>query len=566
MTGFRNSYSHGRSLPSNNEAEYYADPAVGPNPFSVQNGALTITARPTKPGEQAGGLPYTSGMITTENSFAQNQGYFEIRAQTPSTKGFWAAFWMLPEGGAGNPELDVLEQPNNLGSSSYWSYANFGDANKGGGSNDTGQELSAGYHRYGLMWTPTAITYYFDGQQIGQSFPPPAGYASKMFLIANLAVGGAGGWPGQPVGTPTAEYKIDYIRAFSLDPAVSTVAMQAISSPDGVDTRPILTATPTPTPPGPIGSGPDTLTLNTAEDAYQGDAQTVTDTTPVILEVVAPPVVVTPPPVVVMPDPAPPVVSPPATPPVEPPVIAEPSAPPVLGLPAAPPAAPQVIAQPEAPPVAPPVAVVPRAPIVTPPAAVVTPPAPVPAVDNFTVANITAGTIAGSTGAAADGRNGIARTLISGSDDSLVVTSRIPNVFIRTGDGNDAISTWEGGGTNVLDGGEGSNFLTGCAGADTFFLDARGANAAIWSTVRNLGAGDRATVWGVTKRDMALIWTNGQGAAGAEGLTLHTMEHGDKAWASMTFSGYGTNDLTNGRLAMSFGCNDGGEYMHVRAA
>ncbi len=495
MTGFRNSFSYGRSLPSNNEAEYYADPAVGPNPFAVQNGALTITARPTKPGEQAGGLPYTSGMITTENSFAQNQGYFEIRAQTPSTKGFWSAFWMLPEGGAGNPELDVLEQPNNLGSSSYWTYANFGDANKGGGTNDTGQELSAGYHRYGLMWTPTAITYYFDGQQVGQSFPPPAGYASKMFLIANLAVGGAGSWPGQPVGTPTAEYKIDYIRAFSLDPAVSTVAMQAISSPDGVDTRPILTAAPTPTPQGPIGSGPDTLTLNMAEDAYQGNAQTVTDTTPVILEVVAPPVVVTPPPVV------PPIVVPPA-------------------------------------PVAP----------------------------NFAVSNQTTGAQSVATGNAYTGPvGGLARELILITPDNLAVVSFTPNVFIHTGSGTDAINVWAGGGNNVVDGGEGSNYLVGGVGRDTFFLDARGdVSKPIWDTVRNLGSGDAATLWGVTPQNFALNWQDNQGAAGATGLTLHATRAGG-ATVSLTLSGYATNDLTNGRLALNFGENAGGKYLYVAA-
>ena len=35
-----------RTLPANHEAEYYSDPSVGENPFSVNNGVLTISATP----------------------------------------------------------------------------------------------------------------------------------------------------------------------------------------------------------------------------------------------------------------------------------------------------------------------------------------------------------------------------------------------------------------------------------------------------------------------------------------------------------------------------------------
>jgi hypothetical protein len=270
--GYRNDFSYGRTLYSNNEAEYYIDPALGSTPFSVANGALTITAQPAVPGQDTSGLPYASGMISTENSFSQNQGYFEIRAQTPDVHGFWAAFWMLPTTDAGFPELDALEQPNLEGNNAYWTYANLGDQNKGGGFNDTGTDLSAGYHTYGLMWTATTITFYLDDLQIGPTVAVPAGFTQKMFMIANLAVGGAGSWPGQPVGTLTAQYNIDYIRAYSADPLVPAVALQPISSPDGVDTTPSYLA-PGPIVPVPVGLGADLLVLTISEDNWQGDAQ-----------------------------------------------------------------------------------------------------------------------------------------------------------------------------------------------------------------------------------------------------------------------------------------------------
>src|ERR1700745_421736 len=82
-------YFGGRSLPSNGEHEFYSDSSVGTNPFSVQNGALDITA---KPGVPAG---YTSGRTTPEGSFSQTYGYFEMRAELPQGQGFWPAFWLL---------------------------------------------------------------------------------------------------------------------------------------------------------------------------------------------------------------------------------------------------------------------------------------------------------------------------------------------------------------------------------------------------------------------------------------------------------------------------------------
>ena len=270
--GFSNSYTFGRTLASNYEAEYYVDPNAGPSPFSVQNGELTITAQPALPGQYTAGLPYSSGMISTEGSFSQNTGYFEIRAETTGVHGFWPAFWMLPVGGAGNPELDVMEQPNLEGNNSYWSYANPSDQFKGGGFNDTGEDLSAGYHSYGLLWTTTSVSFYLDGLQVGPTVAMPPNFTQQMYLIANLAVGGAGSWPGQPTGIVTAQYKIDYIRAYSLDPAVPAVALQPISSPDGVDTTPSYTA-PLPIVPATLGAGPDVLVLTIAEDYWQGDAQ-----------------------------------------------------------------------------------------------------------------------------------------------------------------------------------------------------------------------------------------------------------------------------------------------------
>jgi Ca2+-binding RTX toxin-like protein len=116
--------------------------------------------------------------------------------------------------------------------------------------------------------------------------------------------------------------------------------------------------------------------------------------------------------------------------------------------------------------------------------------------------------------------------------------------------GTDAIAVSSG--TNVIDGLTGSNFLTGGSGSDTFFVDDRGPQADIWSTVNNFHSGDSATIFGVTKSDFNLAFADGQGAAGFTGLTLHATAPGVPI-ASLTLVGFTSVDLNNGRLSVSFG-------------
>ena len=148
--------------------------------------------------------------------------------------------------------------------------------------------------------------------------------------------------------------------------------------------------------------------------------------------------------------------------------------------------------------------------------------------------------------------------------DGIVLAASAPNVFLRSGSGNDALQV--SAGQNVLDAGTGSNFLTGGSGADTFFRDARGAAEAIWSTVVGLGAGDAVTVWGVSQASASFAWVEGAGAPGFTGLTVHVTPTGGPV-ASLTLAGLVDADRTNGRLAVLFGTDggSGSDYMYVFA-
>src|SRR5882672_7706165 len=106
---------NGGTLSGNGEQEWYINSMYAPTssvkPWTVNSGILTLTAAPAASSIQPliNNYQYTSGMVTTYNSFSQTYGYFEMRAQLPQGQGLWPAFWLLPEDGSWPPEIDVME-------------------------------------------------------------------------------------------------------------------------------------------------------------------------------------------------------------------------------------------------------------------------------------------------------------------------------------------------------------------------------------------------------------------------------------------------------------------------
>ncbi len=204
------------------------------------------------------------------------------------------------------------------------------------------------------------------------------------------------------------------------------------------------------------------------------------------------------------------------------------------------------------------------------------PPPPASGVEQFLVTNITTGVSDWENGQAYEGPvAALQNQFVTVTADNVNITATKPNNFIHTGSGNDAIdvSLFQGdGGTNVVDGGAGSNFIkvNEFNSATTVFIDNRVAIADTWNTVLDFHKGDAATIYGVTPSATTLDWEDGQGADHFTGLTLHAIEQG-KPIASLTLVGgrygaYTKADLGNGRLGVSFG-NDpasGSSYMHIQ--
>jgi len=165
---------------------------------------------------------------------------------------------------------------------------------------------------------------------------------------------------------------------------------------------------------------------------------------------------------------------------------------------------------------------------------------------------------------------GLTSDIIIATSDNINVTAEIPNVFIKTGSGEDAIDVSKVNGSNIMDGSTGSNFLTGGTGLDTFYVDDRNAAQPIWSTLVNFHSGDNATIWGITANDFQLSWADNEGAANAKGLT-GTFTGAGTSTAVITLAGLTTANLTNGSLSISYGKTadlpnlPGSDYMLIHA-
>jgi len=178
---------------------------------------MTISARrPAADLPYLGGYRYTSGVLTTQSSFAQTYGYFEVRARFRRARAV-ARLLAAPQDNTWPPEADVMEQ---IGSSnSYVSNGVHSAVNNAVYVHGTyvNANTSQGFHTYGMDWTPQTITFYFDGQQTYQ-VATPADMNKPMYMLLDSRSRHLARLPDATTNWSAADYKIDYVRAYSHDP------------------------------------------------------------------------------------------------------------------------------------------------------------------------------------------------------------------------------------------------------------------------------------------------------------------------------------------------------------
>jgi hypothetical protein len=218
--GDQNGWSSRTLKQANDGQECYVDPAFGYDPFKIDGGVLSLSADHMPPALSAkcDGQPYTSGLLTTEKSFSQLYGYFEIRTKLPFGKGLWPAFWMVPiRDKTLPPEIDVFEaigdDPNRVYSTVHWGKSQAAAEQK---SFPVDVADYSQWHTYGVLWTPDRITWYIDGRQTVSATEGAAQMRTPMYVLLNLSIGGK--WPGNPDATTPfpATMQVDYVRVWKL--------------------------------------------------------------------------------------------------------------------------------------------------------------------------------------------------------------------------------------------------------------------------------------------------------------------------------------------------------------
>ncbi|NND73744.1 MAG: glycoside hydrolase family 16 protein [Ilumatobacter sp.] len=188
----------GCTISSNDEQQWYRPEAV-----TVADGSLRleVTADPqrTTDGDV---LPYRSGMISSghvdhhdidEPGYAFTYGVVETRIRLPEGDGMWPAVWLLSADRTSLPEIDLLEwygsRPTMVTSHVH---QRIDDERSSARVEITSDEpLGGGWHDVAVDWAPDRVVFYLDGVETGRVVDPELIPHSPMYLIINLAAGGA---------------------------------------------------------------------------------------------------------------------------------------------------------------------------------------------------------------------------------------------------------------------------------------------------------------------------------------------------------------------------------------
>ena len=199
--------------------------------------------------------PIKSARLRTAESFNFKYGRVEVKAKAPKGDWLWPAIWMLPRHQQygiwpSSGEIDIMESRgnppsyppggyNSFGSTLHWGIDYLHDFYPKTHATNTGTDLTADFHVYGLIWNETYIGTYFDDESnvvlsvpINQSFwsmtglqSPPwdnpwvgagnnAPFDQEYYLVINLACGGTVGYFPDGNGKPWSDTSPHAVNEF----------------------------------------------------------------------------------------------------------------------------------------------------------------------------------------------------------------------------------------------------------------------------------------------------------------------------------------------------------------
>jgi len=174
------------------------------------SGNLTITATcTTSCANPVFGSSWTSSRLWTRNKVNFQYGQLEARIKMPAGAFNWPAFWMLganynaPVAWPMSGEIDIAEGLAGNSVDQATLHANYPnsttDWNGGGGVTLRAplSNISAGFHNYGILWTPTSISFILDGNVWGSDvYNASAGTITQTLgsTVSTFSIGGQV-WP-----------------------------------------------------------------------------------------------------------------------------------------------------------------------------------------------------------------------------------------------------------------------------------------------------------------------------------------------------------------------------------
>jgi beta-glucanase (GH16 family) len=192
-------------------------------------GDLAITALPN-PAAAATSHPYSSAQLETTGHYTFTYGDIQARIELPvGSSGLCSAFWLLQAPATGTScspcaEADILEQ---ISAYPGVTYADLHGPVQGSPTNAQFQghvisahSLSGSFHTWGLIWSPSRLTWTLDGVPYATATPSSLNATAQwgfnaipMRIILDLAVGG---WPGPPTSSSEfpASLRVDWVRVY----------------------------------------------------------------------------------------------------------------------------------------------------------------------------------------------------------------------------------------------------------------------------------------------------------------------------------------------------------------
>lgn len=162
--------------------------------------------------------------------FMHRYGYYEIRCKVQKEGAWWSAFWLQSPstGAAPNPsycgvEVDVMEgfthrEKDKITSGIYFNGYGKAGISKARVSYDTKEEKGEdGFHRFGVLWTPSEYVFYCDGEETART-DGPISHVEQFILVSTEVRGyrfgdGKSSWEGID-HILDDEFVVDYVRVF----------------------------------------------------------------------------------------------------------------------------------------------------------------------------------------------------------------------------------------------------------------------------------------------------------------------------------------------------------------